>query len=54
MWFGDYLDIDIVNHNYIIVDDDRDYLVIDYTTGELKGTHNTYESADKQKMLLEL
>ena len=52
-YFGDYLDIDKVNHRYIIIDDDRDYLVVDDSTGELKGTHNTYKSADKQKKLLE-
>ena len=52
-WFGDYLDIDTVKHSYIIVDDDRDYLVVDNSTGELKGTHNTYKSANKQKKLLE-
>mgnify|MGYP003152598783 CR=1 FL=1 len=50
--YGD-LDIDKVKHNYIIIDDDRDYLVVDDVTGELKGTHNTYKSADKQKKLLE-
>ena len=51
--WDDYLDIDRVKHNYIIIDDDRDYLVVDDVTGELKGTHNTYKSADKQKKLLE-
>jgi hypothetical protein len=51
--YGDYLDIDIVKHDYIIIDDNRDYLVVDYTTGELKGTHNTYKSANKHRELLE-